>query len=139
GPQDGENPFELFLVDDFPDADLLGAVGGDHHGHVADGEAHDVVSLPLAEDFFLFDGFDDAGAVHRVHDLVTDFEQSSASFVKFAKLPEIRIPRPAASCQGIWDFTTGRGCKSMPVCLEARVPQGSRPLPFVDTPEMASV
>ena len=70
--QDLEDLVDDVRLDDLAQAGAIGVLDGDHDGHVVvedlDGE---VVAL-LAEHVFLLDLHDLAGAVVRIHDLVSD-------------------------------------------------------------------
>ena len=73
-PKDREHLLDLLVVDDLPQTDLVGVVGGDHERQVSVGEAEHQVLTVLAEDVLLLALFDHGRAVVGVNDLVTDVE-----------------------------------------------------------------
>src|SRR5438445_1471895 len=76
--QHREDLFDLLVVDDFAQADLLGVVGRDHQREVTVRKAEDEILTVRPEDVALLPALDDGSAVMRVDDFVSDVKRHSS-------------------------------------------------------------
>lgn len=72
--QRAEHSLDVFMLDDFAQADFFDVVEPHHHLHVADRQVHDVILGLFTQYLPLFDCFNDASAMHRIDDFVPDVE-----------------------------------------------------------------
>src|SRR5205823_12265623 len=73
-----EDLLDLFVVDDFAQADLLGVVGRDHQGEVTVRKPEDEILTVRPEDIALLPALDDGSAVMGVDNFVSDVKRHSS-------------------------------------------------------------